>query len=294
MTDRAVRVGRVAAAVIGDFFGAGLELSDRRDLLKEAGTWQGMPEVAAVSRLREVGAGDREVRLFITFTAAMDRMRDAEALWMRSAGLFVSRPEVFQPERIVRNPREKLRAILSHGGVSQRHGPDSDAWWNIAQSLCGSASPVVDTVDTGIGNVAELLRDLPTKDRGRTRFPMLRGPKIGPMWVRMLAAPGGAGITGLERLPVQVDVQVRRATRHLGVADPPGADVDEPIRSAIQAAWREGVDAVRVGGPTGMQDTCAALDPALWSLAKYGCTHCERVGSQMPVSRACDGCQFQP
>ena len=39
---------------------------------------------------------------------------------------------------------------------------------------------------------------------------MLAGPKVGPMWVRMLTVPGGAEIRGIEVLPGAADVQVRK------------------------------------------------------------------------------------
>jgi len=38
----------------------------------ESGGWDEMPELLAASSLRRTGADDVEVRLFLTFTAAMD------------------------------------------------------------------------------------------------------------------------------------------------------------------------------------------------------------------------------
>lgn len=70
-------------------------------------------------------------------------------------------------------------------------------------------------VEDGVGEAKELLEELRRCDRaGRPLFPMLRGPKIGPMWVRIMVAPGGAQIRNIDALPVAVDVHVRRVTEN--------------------------------------------------------------------------------
>lgn len=84
-----------------------------------------------------------------------------------------------------------------------------------------AAAPAVQrAIYEGEGDAAELLRPRQAKGAdGRPLFPFIQGPKISPMWVRMLAYPGGAEITSLEVLPVAVDVQVRKVTEYLGVAE---------------------------------------------------------------------------
>ena len=124
---------------------------------------------------------------------------------------------------------------------------------------------------------------------GHAYYPLLRGPKIGLMWVRMLANPGGARIENIETIPVAVDVQVRRVTENLGVADTRDLDL-ERARPIIQDAWAVAVAEADLGGPDGIADTCAALDPALWFYAKWGCSHCESVGRRVPIGGACEGC----
>ena len=266
------QTARLAEAIAAAFYGEGLKLPDS-DAPADAGTWAGMPEVKAVERLRESGVGDREVRLFITFIAAMDRMRDANALWSRGVKLFGASPETFEPAEAAAISIHALRERLSDFGVSQRHGSDSQAWQAIARSLASENSPVTRVIESGHGDAREILEYRRTRVGGRARFPMLAGPKVGPMWVRMLAAPGGAKIENIDIIPVQVDVQVRRATRELGVANPPGEEIDGAVRSVIQDAWRNAVAGAEFGGPPGIAGTCAALDPALWALGKYGCDH---------------------
>jgi hypothetical protein len=62
--------------------------------------------------------------------------------------------------------------------------------------------------------------------------------------------------------------------------------------ASIQQAWRHDVESHGTGGVEPIADTCAALDPALWFFAKWGCTFCERAGRQLPISEICAGCRF--
>ena len=110
------------------------------------------------------------------------------------------------------------------------------------------------------------------------------------MWVRIMANPGAARIERIEKIPVAVDTHVRRVTRNLGIvrAGREGARG----KRMIQAAWRDAVMAGNIGGPSGISGTSAALDPALWFFGKYGCSHCEANGRQVPIGRACRACRL--
>lgn len=280
----------VAETIASDFYDDRLELSARE--VAPGRTWSRMPEVECVMRLRNSGASQRTVRLFLTFVAAMDRARDATRLWNNGLELIQSYPELFEPAEASAIPISTLRARLSQYGVSQRHGPDSSAWHIIANSLAAEGNPVSRVVDSGVGNAGELLSYLRTSCMGQYRFPLLRGEKIGPMWVRMLVAPGGAAIDSMNIIPVAVDVHVRRVTRNLGVVDT--LEMSEgQARQVIQDTWHAAVARTRIGGPPGITDTCAALDPSLWFFGKFGCSHCEKVRQPIPIGRACNHCQLR-
>lgn len=284
------RNASLAGRIAGGFYENRWDLSDR-DVPAGGVSWAGMPEVAAVGAIRERGA---TVRLFLTFLAAMDRARDAGALWSAGVSLFEAHPEVFDPCRVADLPPSRLGRLLQESGVSQRHGPDADAWRRIAASLAeGEGSPVHDAIYRGVGDAEALLCAVRGRSAGEARFPMLRGPKIGPMWVRMLAEPGGAEIARIGSVEVAVDVQVRRITENLGVADTQGLPMDQ-AKPLIQSAWRSAVAQAGIGGPSRISGTCAALDPALWSFGKYGCSHCEREQRRLPISPACGDCQLFP
>ena len=247
--------------------------------------------VRTSKRVRALGGNDRSVRLFLTFISAMDRVRDATQLWRAGINLFEERPALFDPQYAARMEFGTLHPLLKSTGVSRKHDQDSRAWLQIATSLaCDPESPVRQVIDTGHGDAQELLRDLRTRDEsGQLRFPLLGGPKIRLMWIRMMVNPGRAVIDRIDTVPVAVDAQVRRATENLGVTETHGL----PLRKAkpvIHQAWLDALSEVDIGGPPGIADTCAALDPALWFFGRHGCGHCEKADRKVPFGRACDHC----
>ena len=292
--DAALVVG-IARELTQAFMEGAMDLSAR--LGQEVVGWDGVPEMPAAGRLREAGASDAEVRTFLTLTCAMDRARDAGRLWSAAADLFLSRPEVFDCE-YVRDHVDDVGEALRQSGVSQRHGPDLEAWVTIAGSLSapGLAPEVQRAVGEGEGDARVLLRKLHAMSPlGTPLFPFLKGQKVGPMWVRILAYPGCATLSHLVVVPVAVDTHVRRASEYLGVAKTQGMDLDA-ARPIIQEAWRGDVAEGGAVGPPGLGDTCAALDPALWFFGKHGCSHCEAVRQRTPIAKVCAGCNahFKP
>lgn len=255
--ERTSWAARLAAAIAADFYAS------------ESGRWGRMPEVECAERLRGRGERERTVRLFLTFVSAMDRMRDAGSLWEKGFELFESNPELFDPARAAEMPFGELSRLLRESGVSKLHKQDAPAWRRIAESLCSRPlSPVRRVIDGGVGDAAELLEDLRGCDRtGDSWFPLLSGLKIGAIWVRMMAEPGGARIRNMDVVPVAVDTHVRCITERLGVTDTRRLSM-EKARPTIQRFWKKAVVAVDIGGPAGIAGTCAALDPALWYFGK--------------------------
>ena len=278
---------RIVKMVASDFYDGRLDLSGRKI---SSDPWLQMPEVTYVPQMLTRGASGRTVRLFLTFISAVDRMRDANRLWSAGANLFMSRPDIFDPAEVIKIPFSTLKSLLSESKVSKYHEQDSKAWHIISTSLAFEDSPVRRVIDSGLGDAEELLKALKARDgMGRSRFPLLRGPKIGPMWVRIMAWPGGAEIKHMEKVPVAVDIQVRRATENLGIAETKGLKLRE-AKPLIQRACRDAVAKADIGGPLEIAGTSAALDPALWFYGKYGCSYCEKSGKQKPIGRACFHC----
>jgi hypothetical protein len=253
-----------------------------------------MPEVAVADRLRAEQVSDVDIRLFITFTAAMDRARDADRLWQASGSLFMDHRWIFDPNAALLRPAPELMNMLRLYRVSQRHSVDTASWRTIAESLGNPiwGKAVRRAIFEGRGDAQELLYALTAKrENGQPCFPLLQGPKIGVMWVRMLAYPGSAKVTGIETLPVAVDVQVRKVTEYLGMTHTYGQDLQH-IRRPIQERWAEDVRLHGAEGPDPLADTPSALDPALWFYGKWGCTRCERAQRKLPISQICGDCRF--
>ena len=270
----------VAAAIASGFRDGSLDLAGREGA--PAPGWDAMPEFRAAAAIRRAGASGLDVRLALTFGAALDRARDSDRLWDNVASLFLDCRWAFSPEEVSLRPLAELREALRAAGVSQRHGPDSEAWRGIAASLLDPAAP--EAVRRAVFEAEGDARDLVPAVRRWRWFPLLRGPKISVMWVRMLAAPGGAAIANLDMLPVAVDTQVRKVTEYLGVL-PSARDERAASREAVARAWRGAADAAE--GPPALAGTAAALDPALWFFGKWGCTFCENARRRMPIAGVC-------
>lgn len=282
-----------ARSITSAFNKGRLDLSQRYDA--PAPGWDGMPECNAVDRMRDRGASGTEIRLFLSFIAAMDRARDADRLWKAGERLFNDHPWVFDPNEVVQRSLVELSDTLRSYGVSQRHSVDVAAWRVIAETLSDSEkAPLVrDAIFKGKGDVSKLLDALQERTtEGTPLFPMLKGPKVGPMLIRMLVLPGGAEITSLDDLPVAVDVQVRKVTEYLGASDTYGMEL-EKVRRRIQRIWAVDVEESGADGPPPLDGTPAALDPALWFFGKWGCTYCERTGRKIPIAEVCDACRFE-
>ncbi len=254
--------------------------------------WDVLPECEAAASIREQGAADSEVRVFLTLVCALDRAREADRLWHGAAALYRHARWMFDPKRVATSSMTDLRDRLARSGVSQRHMPDTAAWRLISEALINEkTSPAIhNAVYAGEGDADVLKHELNAKtDAGQPCFPFLSGPKISEMWLRMLVAPGRAAIRNARSIPVAVDVQVRKVTEYLGVTNTQGMTLDA-ARPIIQTAWNVGAEAAV--GPTGIVGTAAAIDPAVWFFGKWGCTFCERAGRRMPISPLCDQCRF--
>lgn len=289
--------------IASDTTGISLELTrafceSRFDLSQRRGAppvgWASMPECVADQAVREAGADDATARIFLTLVSALDRARDADRLWLAAARTFREQRWVFDPAEVTHRPHLELLDALRKHGVSQRHTVDAAAWRTISENLYRPelAGTIHDVIYAGNGSVAALRKALATETpAGTPLFPMLRGPKVARMWIRMLVVPGRAQIEGIAELEVAVDVQVQKVTEYLGLTNTHGSPV-EKVRDVIQHAWAQEIALHGAEGPPPLHGTAAALDPAIWFFGKWGCTFCERAGSKLPIHSLCRKCLF--
>lgn len=250
-------------------------------------TWSDLPEGVNLP-----DAPPRDRRLFLTFGATVDRARDAARLWASLRAAWEAHPWMFDPAAVAAASVTALTDVLRSTGASQRHSVDAFAWRTVAETLAAAdcPDPVRRVIDGDSVDAADLLEALRSATAaGTPRFPLLSGPKIGPMWVRFMAWPGLSPVRGLAVIPVAVDTHVQRVTEMLGLVHT--ARLDERHRRAVADAWFEAVGlAGDFGAPPELGTTAAALDPALWALGKEGCSRCERAGRLIPVGEVCKMC----
>ncbi len=169
----------LAEQIAADFYGNGLKLPDTELAKGAPRKWDDMPEVKAVARVRESGASDRAVRLFLTFVAAMSRSREFTPLLCAALKRFGERPDLYEPAAVARLSEDELTDLLS--GVTRKHTSDSNAWYRIACSL-NDGGALASAIDTGYGDAVHLLQDLGSKDGQADRFPLLREPRSVRCW----------------------------------------------------------------------------------------------------------------
>lgn len=253
--------------------------------------WDGMPEVRIANKLKNKGISEIDLRLFLTYTAAMDRIRDSDLLCDATYKLFIDHGWAFKPEIASTIEMEKLRDVLIRYKVSKLHSSDVIAWRTISNTLHNNLSPeITNAIYEGKGDAVVLRREINKINSSGSLFPSLRGQKIGTMWIRIMVFPGGSNISSLEKLPVAVDVHIKRISEYMGVCNTHGSLITGKVRKIIQELWMK--DVINNGsiGPAGLTNTCAALDPALWFYSKWGCEYCEKEKRKIQISSLCNRC----
>lgn len=121
-------------------------------------------------------------------------------------------------------------------------------------------------------------------------YPWLRGPKIGPLWLRMLRDNVGISkLRNLEKVPIPVDRHVARATLATGVVRGQFKGRLDELFKHIREAWFKSVKDLNVKTrPMIALD----LDEPLWHLSKYGCTKRDEITGHCLVRRRCDVKEF--
>jgi len=212
-----------------------------------------------------VERGSEEHLRFITFTVSIDYMRDAVQLWRASREAFESDKArlIFDPTRVMGMAPDDLQSWLMNLSISRKHAPDAVTWHAVASVLesffDGSVAELIQRCDYSAPSLLATIRRMPTKIR------YLSGPKIGPLWVRMLRDNCDVAIKQMEALPIPVDVHVARATLAVGAIESDSSVPEAVLYQKIRDVW---VDACKGTGFYPMQ-----FDKALWQQSRLGCTY---------------------
>jgi hypothetical protein len=113
-------------------------------------------------------------------------------------------------------------------GLSKKPKQDAHLWWTVGVSFfkkwSGDPRRFLTDCRWDALTVLDRLRTDTHLQRNRAvlDFPFLRGPKIGPLWLRMLRENVGiADLKRMEEVPIPVDVHIARSTLCLGVVKGP-------------------------------------------------------------------------
>jgi hypothetical protein len=226
---------------------------------------------------RGTSQGSREHLLFLTFTVAIDYLRDASQLWRASLSAFENPATrfLFEPHRVTLMSHEDLMRWLKRLDISRKHGPDAETWHAVGSILSlhfgGDVLQLVKSCGLDATRILETIR------QSDTRIRFLSGDKIGPLWVRMLHDNGCLPLANMDQLPIPVDVHVARAT--LAVGGIVGSGLIDPgeLYRAIQDLWEE--------ASAGKPYYALRLDEPLWQQSRLGCT--SRSADSCPVAPGC-------
>ena len=242
--------------------------------------------------------GSREHVLFITLTVAIDYQRDAAQLWESSRQSYEDQEThyLFDPRALSETEPSAVQRDMQRHALSQKPRKDAGIWRTVGVTFhkkwaddprrflsdCGWNAPLVLSRLKGDSHLAHAR---PVAD-----YPYLRGPKIGPLWLRMLR--DNVGIThlaNLNRVPIPVDIHVARATLCLGVVRGEFEGPLEELFSHVRQAWADSVGGLVLRGRSVV---ALDLDEPLWHLSKYGCRHRNPSTGTCRLQRRCELAAF--
>lgn len=222
-----------------------------------------------------VNKGSLEHRLFITLTVSIDYIRDADDLWKSARATYEDTDTryLFSPKDLIEKPPEEVKRDLQKYELSKKPDKDALIWSTIAHTLFhkydGNPLNFLKSANFDAINIlARLNYDShfsEEKQKYEPDFPYLKGPKIAPLWVRMLRDNVGINnILNLEKVPVPVDVHVARASLSLGIVFGNYEGSFYGVFDKIRKAWFEAIKDTEI--------ISLDVDEPLWHLSKHGCS----------------------
>lgn len=245
-----------------------------------------------------VERGSLEHLFFITLTVSIDYQRDAPSLWTNSRKTFDD-PEtryLFNPKLLHETPFDKIVKDMQKYKLSKKLGKDADIWRTIGITFYkkwgGNPFNFLDDCSWNSVAILERLKTDTHLYNGRQvpDYPYLRGPKIGPLWLRMLRDNVGiAQLRNLEKVPIPVDIHVARATLATGIVRGQFRGRLDEVFEYKRKAWFESVKGLSVKN---REMIALDIDEPLWNLSKYGCTKRDKTTGDCPRYSECVAKEF--
>jgi len=235
---------------------------------------------------------------FITLTVSIDYQRDSPSLWESSRKTFDD-PEtryLFDPRLLHETPFRKIGEDMQKYKLSRKPQKDANTWRTVGVTFYkkwkGDPRNFLQDCNWNSPLILRRLRDDKHIYSGRqvSDFPYLRGPKIGPLWLRMLR--DNVGITQLENLenvPIPVDIHIARATLATGIVRGQFRGRLDEVFEYIRKAWFESVKGLSIKN---REMIALDVDEPLWHLSKYGCTNRDKTIGYCSLFNRCEAREF--
>lgn len=254
-----------------------------------------MPEDITPS---EVERGSLEHVLFITLTVSIDYQRDAPSLWKVSRQTWQD-PEtryLFDPRQLHQITFQKIVKDMQKYKLSKKPQKDANIWRTVSLTFHDKWKDdprnfLRDCSWNSLVILPRLRNDTHLyKGKSVSDYPYLRGPKIGPLWLRMLRDNVDISeLRNLDKVPIPVDIHVARATLATGVVRGDFEGRLEPLFKYIRKAWFASMEGLSLEArPMIALD----VDEPLWQLSKYGCTKRNDISGFCPVRQRCEAIEY--
>ena len=240
-----------------------------------------------------VATGSEEHLRFITLTVAIDYMRNADQLWNAARQTFAD-PQthyLFDPTAVAQTGLPKIVEDMRLYRLSKKIDKDAEIWRQVSLTLAQHFGGRVDALITQANYDALTLLDTIRSRRFASGFPYLKGPKVAPLWIRMLHDNCGVALRRIEEVPLPVDIHTAQATLQTGcVRRVEGRGTMKELREAVQQVWRGALTTADSGTYP------LRMDEPLWMLSRQGCRvtrtwPCEFL-AECPVGLQCQAKQL--
>lgn len=198
---------------------------------------------------------------FLTLVATIDYMRDADRLWKGAREAFADHPWMFDPPLVAAHQPDDVRKLLVQYRMARFPARDAASWHSVCrilhQSYEGTVGGLLEAADSDAPTLYAVVKSQSPPLTG------LRGPKILPFWIRILHEEADVGLSGLNQIPLPIDINVVKATFMLGVLRGKVAGGSETFHSLLdrcQKAWIEVA--------SGTEAYPLMLDEPLWLLGR--------------------------
>lgn len=242
--------------------------------------------------------GSLDYIFFITLTVSIDYQRDAPSLWESSRKTFDD-PEtryLFDPKLLHETSFRKIGEDMQKYKLSKKPQKDAYIWRTVGVTFYkkwrGDPRNFLQDCNWNSPLILRRLKDDKHIYSGRqvSDYPYLRGPKIGPLWLRMLR--DNVGITqlkNLENVPIPVDIHIARATLATGIVRGQFRGRLYEVFEYIRKAWFESVKGL---GIKNREMMALDVDEPLWHLSKYGCTNRDKTTGYCSLLNRCEAREF--